>query len=167
MGDILNPDVGLAIFTIISFLILVALLRTLAWGPLLASIEARERGLRDERERAEKAREESEKIQQDLEKRLSGAAEEANDLIAQATKDAETLRLKLKGDAEGEAKNLIEKARVQLGEEKTKLVDELRQEVATLSVSAAERLMKKSIDDAVQKTVLNDFFSQIEKEKAA
>ncbi|PCI34141.1 MAG: ATP synthase F0 subunit B [Elusimicrobia bacterium] len=167
MGDILNPDVGLAIFTIISFLILVVLLRVVAWGPLLAAIDARERGLRDERERAEKAREESEKIQQDLEKRLTGAAEEAKDLIAQATKDAEVLRQKLKGDAEGEAKDLVDKARVQLNDEKNKLVGELRQEVVTLSVSAAERLMKKSIDDAVQKTVLDDFFSQLEKEKAA
>jgi len=167
MGDLLNPDIGLMIWTIISFLILVVLLRVLAWGPLLASIDAREKGLREERERAEKAREESEKIQQDLEKRMAGATEEAKGLVAQASKDAEALRQKLKGEAEDEAKGLIDKARVQLNDEKNKLVGELREEVVSLSVSAAERLMKKSVDETVQKTVLDDFFSQLEKEKAA
>ncbi len=167
MGNLLNPDIGLVIWTILSFLILVTLLRVFAWGPLLASIDAREKGLRDERERAEKAREESEKIQQDLEKRMAGAAEEAKGLVSQATKDAEALRQKLKGQAEEEAQALIEKARVQLNDEKDKLVGELRQEVVSLSVSAAERLMKKSVDEKVQKSVLDDFFSQLEKEKAA
>lgn len=167
MDKLLSPDTGLMIWTIISFLILVILLRAFAWGPLLASIDAREKGLRDERERAERAREESEKIQQDLEKRLAGATDEARSLVAQASKDAEALRRKLKGEAEEEAKGMIEKTRSQLEDEKNKLVGELRREVASLSVSAAEQLMKKSVDEKVRKDVLEDFFAELEKEKAA
>lgn len=167
MGTLLNPDTGLMIWTIVSFLILVSLLRVFAWGPLLASIDARENALREERERAERAREASEKIQKDLEARLAGASEEAKGIVSQASKDAEALRSRLKADAEHEAKGMIEKTRAQLEDEKNRLVGELRQEVASLSLSAAERLMKKSVDASVQKTVLNDFFAELEKEKAA
>jgi F-type H+-transporting ATPase subunit b len=166
MDTLLSPDKGLMIWTIASFAIFVTLLRLVAWKPLLASIDARENALRDERERAEKAREESEKIQKDLEARLSGATEEAKGIVSQASKDAEALRAKLKAEAESEAKGMVEKTRAQLEDEKNRLVGELRQEVASLSVTAAEQLMKKSVDDKVKKNVLDDFFAELDKEKA-
>jgi len=143
------------------------LLRAFAWGPLLASIDARDNALREERERAEKAREESEKIQRDLEARLAVAAEEAKGIVGQASKDAEALRSRLKADAEDEARGMIDKTRVQLEDEKNKLIGELRREVADLSLTAAERLIKKSVDPSVKKTVMDDFFSELEKQKAA
>ncbi|OIO05213.1 MAG: ATP synthase F0 subunit B [Elusimicrobia bacterium CG1_02_63_36] len=167
MDKLLSPDIGLMIWTIFSFLILVFLLRAFAWGPLLASIDARDNALREERERAEKAREESEKIQRDLEARLAVAAEEAKGIVGQASKDAEALRSRLKADAEDEARGMIDKTRVQLEDEKNKLIGELRREVADLSLTAAERLIKKSVDPSVKKTVMDDFFSELEKQKAA
>ncbi|MEE8424532.1 MAG: F0F1 ATP synthase subunit B, partial [Elusimicrobiota bacterium] len=84
MDTLLNPDIGLVIWTIASFLILVTLLRVLAWKPLLGAIEARESRMREEREKAELARREAERIQQDLESRLSGIEEDAKKAIAEA-----------------------------------------------------------------------------------
>ena len=98
MDKLLSPDIGLMIWTIFSFLILVFLLRAFAWGPLLASIDARDNALREERERAEKAREESEKIQRDLEARLAVAAEEAKGIVGQASKDAAAAPQPQEGD---------------------------------------------------------------------
>lgn len=161
MDALLNPDKGLIIWTIMSFLILVGLLKAFAWGPLLHSIEEREAKMREERGRAEKARSEAERIQKELEARLGQAADEARAVLAQAGKDGETLRATLKVQAEAEAKALLEKARAQLDEDRRRIVGELRQEVASLSVLAAERLVKKSVDQGVQKAVLDQFFGEL------
>lgn len=162
MGTLLSPDLGLAIWTILSFLILVGLLRAVAWKPLLGAIEARETRLREERERAEAARAEAEAIQNRLEERLARADAEAAERIAKAGKEGEALRQSLKADAEREARALMDKTKAQLAEEQRRLIGELRREVASLSILAAERLVRKSVDAGVQKTVLADFFQELE-----
>ncbi len=164
MDTLLNPDIGLVIWTIASFLILVTLLRVLAWKPLLGAVEAREARMREEREKAEAARKEAEKIQQNLEARLSGIEEDSKKTLAEAAQKGESLRAQIKKDAEAEAKNIMDKTRLQLNEEKRRLVGELRSEVASLSVLAAERLLRKSVDSGVQKTVMDRFFADLDKE---
>lgn len=163
LDKMLDPHAGLMIWTVISFLVLVGLMRAFAWGPLLGAIEAREEALRRERELAEKARADAEKIQKDLEARLALAQGEVKEIITQANKDGETVRVRLKEEAEKEAKGLLDKARAQLQEDKNRLVGELREEVASLSVMAAERLIKKSVDGDVKKNVLEGFFKDLEK----
>lgn len=163
MDTLLNPDIGLLIWTIISFLILVGLLKRFAWGPLLSAVEAREAAMREERERAERARREAEEIQRRLEERLAGAQAEAKEVLAQAGRDGEALRARLRQDAESESKAMLDRTRTQLEEDKRRLVAELRREVADLSVQAAERLMSKSVDKGVQKSVLDQFFGELDK----
>ncbi len=164
MDTLLNPDIGLVIWTIASFLILVALLRVLAWKPLLGAVEAREARMREEREKAELARREAERIQNELNSKLTRIEEDSKKTLAEAVQKGESLRAQIKKDAEAEAKNIMDKTRLQLDEEKRRLVGELRSEVASLSVLAAERLLHKSVDSGVQKTVMDRFFADLEKE---
>ena len=166
MDTLLNPDKGLIIWTIISFLVLVAILKTFAWGPLLHAIEEREAAMRREREQAEKARQEAERIQQEMAAQLAGIEAKAKELLSQAGKEGEVLRAKLKATAEEEVKALTEKTRAQLEEEKRRLVGELRKEVASLSVLAAERLIHKSIDAGVQKSVMDEFIKDLSSKDA-
>lgn len=166
MDKLLNPDTGLMIWTIVTFLSLVFILKTFAWGPLLHAIEDREARMKADKDAAEKARSEAERIQRELEAQLAGAAAKSKELIAAATKDGETLRAKLKAEAEADAAAIKAKTSADLVAEKDKLVGELRKEVATLSVMAAEKLMHKTVDAGVQKTVLDGFFKDLEKAKA-
>jgi F-type H+-transporting ATPase subunit b len=166
MDKLLNPDTGLMIWTIVTFLSLVFILKTFAWGPLLHAIEDREARMKADKDAAEKARSEAERIQRELEAQLAGAASKSKELIAAATKDGETLRAKLKAEAEADAAAIKAKTSADLVAEKDKLVGELRKEVATLSVMAAEKLMRKTVDAGVQKTVLDGFFKDLEKSKA-
>ena len=165
LDKLLNPDQGLIIWTIASFLILVALLRLVAWNPLLHAIEEREAKMREERERAEKARAEAERIQKELEARLAHAADEAKGIVAKAGQEGEALRSRIKADAADEAKALLEKTRAQLDEDKRRIVSDLRKEVSQLSLMAAERLLKKSVDQGTQKAVLDQFFSELGEKK--
>lgn len=161
MDALLNPDKGLILWTIMSFLILVGLMKAFAWGPLLHAIEEREAKMREEREKAEAARKDAERIQRELEARLASAADEARAVIAKAGQEGEALRGRLKADAEGEAKALLEKTRAQLDEDKRRIVSDLRKEVAELSLAAAERLVKKSVDTGTQKAVMDQFFTDL------
>lgn len=166
LDKLLDPHTGLMIWTIISFAVLVALMKRFAWGPILGIVEKREKDLREESEKAEAARAEAERIQSELEERLANAQTEVKEILARANKDGESVRSQLKEEATLESKNIIDKTRAQLEEEKGRLVLELRGEVATLSVMAAERLIKKSVDVGVRKDVLDTFFKDIDKAEA-
>jgi F-type H+-transporting ATPase subunit b len=167
MDKLLNPDTGLLIWTIVTFLALVAILKFAAWGPLLHAIEEREARLKADREGAEAARKAAEKIQKELEAQMADVSAKSRELLSQAQKDSDMLRSKLKAEAEADSAKIREKTMTELAEEKDRLVRDLRKEVAGLSLIAAERLMRKSVDDGVQKTVLEGFYKDLDAKKVA
>lgn len=167
MDKLLSPDTGLMVWTIITFLLLVVVLKKLAWGPLISAIEEREHRIKSDLDESQKARNDAERIKQDLEGQLAGLSQKSRELLAQAAKEAEALRVQLKTAAETEAHKIREKTMQELSDEKERLVRELRKDVAGLSVLAAERLMRKTVDEGVQKTVLEGFFKDLEREKVA
>lgn len=166
MGDLLSPDLGLTVWTIVTFLCLVAILKLFAWGPLLHAVEEREARLKADREGAEKARSEAERIQKELEAQLANVQTKSKELLAAATKDGEALRAKLKAEAEADAAAIKAKTAAELAADKDKLAAELRKEVAAISVMAAEKLLRKSVDAGTQKTVLDGFFKDLDAAKA-
>lgn len=165
MDKLLNPDSGLIIWTIVTFLALVFILKKTAWGPLLASIEEREGRMRAEREGAEAARAAAEKIKAELEAQMAGAHAKTREMLAGAAKESEALKLQLKAAAEADAQKIMDKTMAELSEEKERLVRDLRKEVAGLSLIAAEKLMRKSVDDNVQHDVMESFFKDLESQK--
>ena len=166
MDKLIVPDTGLMFWTIVTFLCLVVILKKAAWGPLLHAIEAREGRIKADREGAEKARAEAERIQKEFEAHMAGAHAKSKEILAAAMKDGEALRARLKAEAEADAQAIKTKTSADLAAEKNRLVGELRKEVASLSVLAAEKLMHKSVDAGVQKTVLEGFFKDMETSKA-
>jgi F-type H+-transporting ATPase subunit b len=166
MDKLIVPDTGLMFWTIVTFVCLVVILKKTAWGPMLDAIAAREGRIKADREGAEKARAEAERIQKEFEAHMAGAQAKAKEMLASATKDGEALRARLKAEAEADAQAIKDKTMADLANEKNRLVGELRQEVAGLSVMAAEKLMRKSVDAGVQKTVLDGFFKDLESSKA-
>lgn len=166
MEKLFSPDVGLMVWTIATFLVLVAVLAKFGWPALIQSIDEREKHLHEEREAAEKARKEAQRIQADLESKLAGLEARSQEVLAKATKEAEVLRAKHSAEAQEEAKRLLDKARTEMDEERRRLVVQLRTEVAQLAVTAAEKLVHKTIDDGVRKSTLDTFFKDLEKEKA-
>ena len=167
MGDLLTPDLGLTVWTIVTFLCLVGVLKAFAWGPLLKAVEEREARLKADREGAEKARAEAERIQKEFEVQMAGVQVKSRELLAAALKDGEALRAKFKADAEADAAAIKAKTTIELAAEKDRLVGDLRKEVASLSVLAAEKLLHKSVDAGVQKSVLDSFFKDLESTKKA
>ncbi len=167
MDMLIVPDPGLMFWTIVTFFLLMLILKKTAWGPLLHAIEEREGRIKADREGAEKARSEAERIQRELEAQMAGVQIKSKDLLAAALRDGEALRARLKSEAEADAAAIKAKTTLELAVEKDKLVGDLRKEVASLSVMAAEKLMRKSVDAGVQKTVLDGFFKDLDSTKKA
>ncbi|MCX5797232.1 MAG: F0F1 ATP synthase subunit B [Elusimicrobia bacterium] len=163
MDKLVTPDPGLMFWTIVTFLALVALLKRFAWGPLLSAIEEREVHLKAQAAAAKEARDEAERIKNEVAAALAESRAGRQEVLDRAAKDGEALLAKFRTAAEDETRKLREKTAAELGREKDRLVGELRREVADLSVLAAEKLLRRSVDPGVEKAVLDDFFKDISK----
>ena len=163
MDTLLNPDTGLIIWTIITFLLLVAILKKFAWGPLLKAIDDREARLKADLDGAKESRKQAEALKLEIDEQMKGLDVKSREILDQAAKEGDALRAKLKSDAENDAQKIRDKTKAELAEERDRLVRELRKDVAALSVMAAEKLVRKSVDADVQKSVLDAFFKDLDK----
>lgn len=163
VDSLLDPHLGMTIWALGIFVLLVVVLKAVAWGPLLSAIEAREKFLKEEREAAEAAKKAAEDLKATLDKQNAEVQQRSKEALEQAKKDAEKFRQELMEGAKKDSDTLLEKSRKQLQDERDKLVLDLRAQVADLAVTGAERLLRKSIDGATQKKVMEEFLDEIEK----
>lgn len=163
MDKLLSPDFGLMFWTIATFLVLVAVLKPTAWDPLIKSLREREEGIRAEKEAALMARQEAERLKAELEREFQQIQMRTRELLSQAQQQGAVLKEEALKNAQEEIKKMMEKAHLQLEEETARAMQELRREVAGISVAAAEKILKRSIDQAVQKTLLEEFFRDLDK----
>jgi len=162
MDRLLSPDPGMMLWTIVTFLALAAVLKRYAWGPLLSAISAREARLKADAAAAQAARDESQRIQAELAAQLAGIEARRQEALDRAAKDGEAVLAQFQAAAEKEARDLRDKTMAELGRAKERLTRELRRDVADISVRAAEKLLRRSVDPAVEKRVLDEFLQDLE-----
>lgn len=156
MDKLLQPDLGLMVWTAVTFLTLVFILTKFVWKPILTGINNRESKIREDLDRAEKSQAEAEKTRQKYETQLAEAQRTIQDMISQARQESEKTRSELVASAKAEAEKIVEKGRRDLEGETDKLRSKLRSEVAELSLSVAEKILNRSVDKKVQEDVLKD-----------
>lgn len=164
MERLLQPDAGLMIWTFVTFLVLVWVLGKFAWKPLLQALTSREAGIRRAVEDAQAARQSAEQIKLQYEKELAEAQSKVQQLIHQGQTEAQKVRERMVKDAEEEARRIAASARQELEQEKTRLVRDLRKDVASLSLLAAEKLVRHSMNQKVSDELLQDFFNDLDKQ---
>ena len=145
--DLVTPDIGLLVWTTISYAILYLILKKFAWGPNHGAVSEREQSIKDALDAANKAKEEVENLKADNEKILNEARAEKEAML----KEAREIKSKLIADAEEEAKNRSEKmvdaAKTAIENEKNAAMSELRMTVVELSVGIAEKVISEELDD--------------------
>src|SRR5262249_29626162 len=100
--QLITPEIGTVLWTVITFAVLAFLLARYAWKPLLATIEERERTIRESLEQAQKARAEAEETLRRNQEILAQARRETGALIEQGKREAEALRGEILGQARRE-----------------------------------------------------------------
>jgi len=147
---------GLMIWTIISFLVLLVILKKFAWTPILAALDERELGIKNNIEAAKLAREEAERALADYRKRLAEAQAEAQGIVAKARTDAERVRDELLEKSKADAQALVERARKQIELESDAAIKAIRSEVAELAVIAAEKIINRTLTPEDHKRLAAD-----------
>ena len=144
--DWLYPDTGLYIWSVITFLIVFAILRWKAWGPLMHALDERESQIRESLDKAEKIVKDQEKSSQENEALFNKAREEAKELIAQAKVAGEKLQLKLETDGREKYENLVTSATDEIESEKNKALNDIKKMVVEVAIEASEKIVKRNLN---------------------
>lgn len=162
MEALIRPEFGLMFWTIFIFILLVLILSKTAWKPLMKAVEEREHAIRRDRESAEKARAEAEKIKADLDARLAAFKTEADRRLEEARAEGDRGRLLILEEARKSAGLMVETAKRELEAQKNDLEKELKGRVAELAFMAAEKVLLKTIDQKANKELVGHFLKELE-----
>jgi F-type H+-transporting ATPase subunit b len=142
---------------VITFLVAVFILWKFAWGPFMLFLDNRKLGIKQDLDNAQKTREEAELLSAQYKASLDKIEDETRKLVDKAVEEGTKSKNEILRAAHEQANKMLESARVQFEEEKNKAKDELRSQVASLSVSIAEKVLKQTIDKSVQDRLIKEF----------
>lgn len=154
---------GLIIWTWITFIVVLLILRKVAWGPLLKSVEDREKNIVNAIESAKRERSEAEKLLAEQKTAVAQARQEAADQVRKTQAELEKFREELMGKARKEAEDLKTEARRTIDEERVKAVADIKGEAVRLSLQIAEKLLVEKLDDAKHQQLAQQFVGDLTK----
>lgn len=153
-------NTGDILFQLAAFLILLALLKKFAWGPLMGIMKQREEHVANEIAEAEKSRQESKNLLEQQQNLLKEARTEAQSLIENAKKQGDIQREEIITTARSEAERIKESAKLEIDQQKEKAVAAIREQVASLSVLIASKVIEKELTTADQEKLINDYIQE-------
>jgi F-type H+-transporting ATPase subunit b len=162
-NPLVQPDPGLFIWTILTFLVLAGLLAKFAWRPLLAALENRRKTIAAALEDARKAREELERVQQEAASLLAAARRDADGIVAAARADAERFREEMKQQATAQAAGIVERAEREIQRETARAVAQLRQEAVDLSFAIASKVLQRTVTPADHERLLDEVIGTLDR----
>jgi F-type H+-transporting ATPase subunit b len=161
-NPLVQPDPGLFIWTIVTFLVLLALLAKFAWRPLLSALETRQDTIRKALDDAQQARRELERLNQESAEIIRTARAEAESIISSSRLDADRLRQEMKQTARTEADNIVRNAGREIQLETGRALQQIRKEAVDLSVMIASKLIQRNITREDNERLIEDALKQIE-----
>jgi F-type H+-transporting ATPase subunit b len=164
VGDnpLVQPDPGLYVWTILTFLVLVGLLAKFAWRPLLDALDRREKTIADAVDDARRAKEELERVQQEGAALLAQARRDADAVVTRARADAERFGEDLRKKASADAQRIVENAEKRIEQETARAMQQIRRDAVDLSVAIASKLLRREVSVADQDALVAETVRQIE-----
>ena len=162
-NPLVQPDPGLYIWTIVTFVVLVLLLRKFAWVPLLQALDKREKTIAGAVEDAKKAREELERVRQESAGVLAQARRDAEGVVSHARADSEQLRQELRKQAADEAAGIVKNAERRIQQETAKAIQQVRQEAVDLSLAIAGKLLQRNLTKEDNERLIADVITSLDK----
>ena len=144
---LLTPDTGTIIWTFIGFLAVFLILKKFAWKPILHAIKERDDSIANALKAADKAKQEVSRLEASNEKILMEARLEREKIIKEARELKESMIMDAKNLAKIESKKMVDEARESIKNEKTAAINDLKKQVAELSISIAEKVLASELAD--------------------
>lgn len=153
---------GLMIWTLISFGLTFLVLKRFAFGPIQKTIDERRDRIRQSIEEADAARAEARSLLEEHKALIGQARDEAAGILAEARKVADAQGQRAKDETEADRQRRLEETRKQIGAETARALEQIRQEVAELSVVAAEKILGKTIDRDDQRRLIDEALGELD-----
>lgn len=161
-NPLVQPDPGLFIWTIVTFLVLLALLAKFAWKPLLQALDSRQEMIRKALQDAQQAKQELERLNKESAQIIAQARLEADAIIGRSRADADRLKEDLKQQARTEAATIVRNAERQIQLETARALEQIRHEAVDLSVMIASKLIGRNLTKEDNERLIEDALKQVE-----
>jgi F-type H+-transporting ATPase subunit b len=160
--ELITPGVGLVFWTTLVFLLVLGFLSKFAWKPIMTALEEREKSIETALSEAENARNEMKKLQASNEALLQEARVERDAILKEARSAANLMIEEAKERGNKEFNALLESARTEIKRERDAAMASLQAQVADLTISVAEKILRKQLDNsAASKELVNDYLKDL------
>ena len=160
---LLDVSTGLVFWSAVTFLLLLVLLKKYLWGPLIENLDRREKMINDAVTKAEEALSKSEEAQKDYNEKLAEAREEVRQIVAAGKESAEKSKADILEEANKKALALVEKAKKEIDTERAEAIGQIKQVVVDISISAAEKLLKRNLKAEDQISLIEETMKSMDK----
>src|SRR3954466_16140847 len=159
---LVQPGLGVMIWTLIAFVITLLVLRKLAFPRIAEALEKRTKAIAESIDAAERTRLEADQLLNEYRERLKEAREQADDILSRSRKAADKVQDEAKVAANEKREELMEQTRRDIEQETRRAIDQIRREVADLTVLATEKVTRKSLDDDDHRRLIDEALSEFD-----
>ena len=160
-NPIFKPEPGLIIWTLVSFFILLILLKKVAFPPILKGMKKREETIKQQLEEAQKTKKEAENLLGDYKRQLAEARSEAQKIINEGKSLGENMRKEIVQKAQAESNQIVKRAQEEIELQKQKAILELQEKIADLSIMAATKIINKSLNTEDNRRLVEEYVSKV------
>ncbi len=161
-GFLITPNVGLMVWTLVLFVISMVVLARLAFPRISEALDRRQHAIEDSIEAAEKTRQEADDLLAEYRERLKEARAQAEEIVDRARKAAEVHERDSQTDAQARREQLMEQTRRDIEAETRRAIQEIRREVADLTVMATEKVTRKALSEEDQRRLVEEALSELD-----
>jgi F-type H+-transporting ATPase subunit b len=159
---LVQPGVGVMIWTLIAFGVTILLLRKLAFPRIQEALDKRRIAIEESIDQAERTRREADELLREYRERLREAREQADDIVTRARRASEKVQEEAKVSAKEAREELLEQTRRDVQQETRRALDQIRREVADLTVLATEKVARKSLDDDDHRRLIEEALDEFD-----
>jgi F-type H+-transporting ATPase subunit b len=165
-GGLFSVDLGLTVWTIVIFLVVLWVLRRFAWNPILGGLAARETGIRASIDEAGAMRDEARALLEEHRRELADARRQSQEIVASGREAGERLRKEIEAKAREESERMLVRARTEIERERDQALEALRKESVELALSAASRLLQQKLDGDADRQLIEGYLRELDRPAA-
>jgi len=158
--DLLTPELGLFVWTLLAFGIVFFILKKFAWKPILNTLNEREKGIADSIATADRVKNEMAQMQSENEKLMQQAREERSTMLKEAKQMGEQIVSKAKEDTRAITDKMVADAQQQINQQKMAALTEVKNEIGKLAVDVAEKVLRQQLSTEAAQNAYNSLLTQ-------
>jgi F-type H+-transporting ATPase subunit b len=159
---LVSPDVGLMIWTLVVFGLTLFFLWKVAFPRIAEALDKRQKAIEDSIDAAERTRQEADSLLAEYRERLSDARGQADDIVSRARRTAEASEGEILAEARVKREEMMAQTRRDIEQETRRAIQQIRAEVADLTVLATEKVTRKSLDSEDQKRLVEQALAELD-----